>query len=867
MTEAIDQTGRDRLGALFEEAVALDRDARTAFLDAACSDDRTLRVELDSLLASSAEAPDFLERLGQRLLAPALAAVSDSGLRPGQRIGQYEILGLLGSGGMGEVYKARDRTLDRLVALKFLPRHRTADAGARARLIDEARAASALDHPNIAVVYEVGTTDRAGADDGGTLFIAMAYYEGETLSEKIGRGPLPLPEVVGYASQLVDGLSRAHEEGIVHRDIKPANVMVTDRGQVRILDFGVATVTGSAPPTPPTRPVGPVGPGSGPVSGEEPRPGVEAGGAAPQGGQRIGTVAYMSPEQARGLAVDHRTDLWAVGVVLYQMAMGVPPFRGDTEEAVLTAILGAEPPSLVETRPDAPPELEHVVRRCLARDPDRRYGSGAALLADLRGAALALANDTATGDPEPSIVVLPFADIGPDAGNEYFSAGLTEEVIGELSRIRALRVIARTSAMRLKGGERDAASLARELGVRYVLEGGVRKAGDAVRITARFTDARQGHVLWARTFDGTVEDLFEIQEQVARAIVQALRLRLSPPEARALAAWPIRDARAYESYLRARYEAWRFSREGLARATRYIEAALAIVGDNELLYGTLGHITAMHLEAGIDPDNRALDQVEALAEKVFALNAASPRGHWLAAFAAFQRGDLRRAIQAGERARTLAPDDPDTLLLLGYVLAHAGRTDEARRHLERAVELDPLTPLTQCMPGFVAVLEGRFADALEPYRRLYEMDPESPFAAVTYGWVLAYNGRVDEAIPILESAGDRFPGTAFAAWARSLAHSLAGDTGEAARAITPTFEAAARHSEMMARALAQCHALAGRTDDALEWVERQVELGMLHLPFLAEHDRFLESLRGHPRFQALLQRVRARGESLRLDGS
>jgi eukaryotic-like serine/threonine-protein kinase len=704
-------------------AAALDwlREALEAAGPGTQATDRDIRTLLSGYVASGdAEDAEDAEDAGEA------GAAGDADLEPGDAMGRFRVLERLGAGGMGVVYRAEDPLLGRVVALKVLPPGLAGDADARARLTREARAASGLDHPNIAVVHDVGFVDPdPDAGGPGRPYIAMACYDGETLRHRIGRGPLPVDEAVGIATQLLEGLARAHEAGIVHRDVKPENVIVTTRGVVKLLDFGVAQV--GDPPT---------------------------GGGG-------GTPAYLSPERRRGEPADAAADLWAAAVILHELLLGAsrPGHRARVPE----------PEGL-------PPRLARTLGRALAVDRAERPATAGAFLRALRDAI-----EPDPGGPEEEaqsragILILPFDDrkLGPD--DAPMAPGLAEELIAQLAQVRALRLIASASALRTRGRAGGGRATARELGVDYLLEGSLEAAGDRIRIRARLVEVASDALRWERDFEGPRADLPRLREAVARAVVDGLRIPLSEAEDRALSTRPIGHPQAYESYLRARYEAWSFTEGGLVRARRYMEAALDMVGDNALLLSTLGHITAMHLEAGIDPEGQGMAEVERLADRVLTLDPASPRGLWLRAFVAFQQGDLATAIEAGEAAESRTPDDPDILLLLGYVHAHAGHHARARTLFDRAVEVDPLTPITQCMPGFVSVLEGRFEEALPPYRRLHQLDPESPFAVVTLGWVLAYAGREDEALALLDHAAERHRGSPFASWAESLAHALRGN--------------------------------------------------------------------------------------------
>jgi serine/threonine protein kinase len=438
----------------------------------------------------------------------------------GNTISHYKILERLGAGGMGVVYKAEDTKLGRTVALKFLPSDLTRDSEAKKRFIQEARAASALDHPNICTVHEIDETAE------GQLFIAMTCYEGESLKAKIERGPLKLDEALDIAVQIAQGLAKAHEQKIIHRDIKPANILITKDGLVKIVDFGLAKLAG--------------------------RTKLTRTGATP------GTASYMSPEQLRGGEADHRSDIWALGVVLYEMTTGETPFKGDYEQAVSYSIVNEPSKPIRNLRPEVPAEMERLIEKTLAKDPNERYQKTTELLGALQALKRRFesrAADAGHSDEKsiPSIAVLPFTNMSPDPENQYFGDGLAEELINALAQIKGVRVAARTSAFRFREEEVDIREIGEKLNVGTVLEGSVRKAGSRLRITAQLINIEDGYHIWSERFDREMRDIFDIQDEITRAIVDQLRVELVGPKDRPLVSSCTENLEAYSAFLKGRY--------------------------------------------------------------------------------------------------------------------------------------------------------------------------------------------------------------------------------------------------------------------------------------------------------------------------
>ena len=448
----------------------------------------------------------------------------------GKTISHYKILEKLGEGGMGEVYLAHDTDLDRRVALKFLPLHYTKDKEINKRFQREAKAAAKLNHPNIITVYEIGEFE-------GRTFIAMEYVEGVSLREKLtcvgakhseedmqkngsvhsgNASPLRMDEIIDIATQICEGLSAAHQEGIIHRDIKPENILIDKSGRVKIVDFGLARMRGVTKLT--------------------------------KSASTLGTLKYMSPEQYQNKEADHRSDIWSFGVVLFEMLTGQLPFQGEYEAAVMYSVVNEEPVSFSSIREDTPQNLEQIVSKALEKDPAKRFQSIQDVIEELKKP---MSSILVSEKKEKSIVVLPFENMSPDPDQEYFSDGLTEEIITDLSHIHDLLVISRNSAMTFKGTNKKTSEIAKEVNVQYVLEGSVRKAGNNLRITAQLIDSDKDVHLWAEKHSGTLDNVFDIQEKVSESIVNELRLKLSPQEKKQISERPIENIHAYEFYLKA----------------------------------------------------------------------------------------------------------------------------------------------------------------------------------------------------------------------------------------------------------------------------------------------------------------------------
>ncbi len=731
--------------------------------------------------------------------------------------GKYKIQDELGRGGMGVVYKAKDTRLKRTVALKFLPAELTQDKQAKARFIQEAQAAAALNHPNICIIHEVDESDDQ-------TFIAMEYIDGQSLKDKLKEGPLNIDEAKDIALQVAEGLKEAHEKEIVHRDIKPANIMLTKKGQAKITDFGLAKLSWGLDLTKPST--------------------------------IMGTVAYMSPEQAKGEEVDHRTDIWSLGAMLYEMLTNQRPFRKNKEHALIHAILNEKPEPLSTMRQDIPRAIEQAVLKALEKEPTRRYRNMAEFLKDIK-----TVEDTGVNVPkkDKSIIVLPFEDISPGKDNEYFSDGLTEEIIADLSHIHDLLVISRSSAMTFKGTKKTIPEIAQAVNVRYVLEGSVRKARNSLRITAQLIDSTNDAHLWAEKYSGTLDDVFDIQEKVSRSIADALKLKLSPEENRRISERPIENVPAYELYLKANAEIFKFTKKAINRAMGYFQNALSIIGDNALLFSGLAFAYFNLVNVGAKQEEY-LVKAEEYVKKALSIDPEFPNAHVVLSWIYSLNKPSKSAYHA-QKALQISPDDSLALAVLAQDYIYFGKMSDVSDLSEKLLQIDPLDFPPNYIRGALYYYTGEYDKSLTAWRRLYEMYPESAYSKFCYSLILIYTIQHEEAYSIIDQNAKADPDSLISKIGLMFKYAVQGEKEKAFKEMTPDFQKTCQRDIALAHHLACIFSLLDEKEEALNWLERAVNGGFINYPLFSKLDPLLENIRTEPRFKNLMERVKHEWEN------
>jgi eukaryotic-like serine/threonine-protein kinase len=792
----------------------------------------------------------------------------------GETFSHYRILTKLGGGGMGVVYEAEDTRLERRVALKFLPEGVRTDARALERFEREAKAASALSHPNICVIHEI-------AEDKGHSFIVMELMKGHTLKHRVGGKPMETERVLELGAQIADALDAAHAAGIIHRDIKPANIFVTDRGQAKLLDFGLAKQVLQR------------------VSVDTEEPTAKSPADLTGTGALLGTVMYMSPEQSRGQELDARTDLYSFGAVLYEMATGVPPFQGESTGEVLAAIFGREPVAPTTLNGQVPLELERIIANAMEKDRSLRYHSAS----EMRTALHRLTRDTSQGRltsasgvaagtaraaasrrqrlrgagagvaaaavllavafwfgrearhpavpaeapataGSPSIAVLPFVDMSPGKDQEYFTDGLTEELLNVLAKTPGLRVTGRTSSFQFKGRNEDLRMIGQKLNVATLLEGSVRKAGGKIRITAQLVKAADGFHLWSETYERDLDDAFAVQDDIARSVASALTNTLLGGKRAAR----VPNAEAYNLRLQAMYvlraksakgtrEAQLIVQQALEKDPAYAEAwdALAIVHMREYEQAQ----TFAKKEAALGEQERAL-------ERALLLDPGMAHAHARVARLRRLRWNFAGADESMKRALELAPNSSLVISYAAGLASSLGRFDEAIALQKRALESDPFSLTDLYNLAFRYLAAGRPQEAEATVKKLLERKPEDYGAHDLLGQAYLLQGRAEEALAEFQKEAD--PSARLSG--RAMAQHLRGDRAASDAALR---ELAAKYHDQ-AKLIAEVYAYRGEVDQAFTWLDRAHQRHDSDLAYLKPAP-FLRPLHADPRWGELLRRV------------
>jgi serine/threonine protein kinase/Tfp pilus assembly protein PilF len=742
----------------------------------------------------------------------------------GQMVSHYKILEKLGEGGMGVVYKAHDIKLNRDVALKFLPANLPVAYEHITRFGLEAKAISALNHPHIATIYDVDEAD-------GQKYIVLEYIPGGTLKSKLRQltsdgKVLSIGEVLEYGIQIAGALSHAHRHQIIHRDVKTDNLMLTEEGTVKLADFGLAKLRDSV--------------------------------QVSKTGSTLGTPAYMSPEQIRGETIDPRSDIFSFGVVLYEMITGRLPFLAEHESAVLYRILNEEPVPVTSLRSNVPAALEGIVKKAMQKDRQHRYERVDDLLLDVKSVMRDLEAERTERRPSFSgdtcrIAVLPFANISPDPQDEYFTDGMTEELISTLSKIRGFRVIARTSVMQYKKTSKSIADIGRELKVGTLLEGSVRKAGSRLRISAQLINVDTQEHLWSDDYDRELQDVFVIQSSVAQQVALAMKVELLAGEKQQLDKGPARNLEAYTLYLKGRYCWNKFSEEGLRTSITYFGQAIDRDPTSALAYTGLA---ASYSVLGVNylSPLEAFPKARAAVESALAIDAELPdaRVVW-GSIKVFFDWDWAAAERELKRALEINPNDATAHELYAYCMELMGRPEEALAEIQLAQEFDPLSLVINCDVGIRYYFARQYDQAIEQYQKTLEMEPDFPIAHIWLGRAYEQKGMYQEAVRAYQKQVFILSGDEKRAAALGHAYTASGLMGVLQQQLSELKQLSTQRY-VPPLDIASIYARLGEHDQAFEWLQKAYDERFSLLPWLGLDPRF-DSLHSDSRFLDLLKKI------------